>query len=185
MPKRRSKALEKLARSIKDSDEFVEHIFAIARGFEAHHELDVSSGMRGVRNALKAFEKHAEPLANWLARAGESASAEKEALNALRSVPKLGTLPYLDLSATQAWLQQGVRASAKAQTQLQGTKLTKAPRWAAQALRGTFERHKLKVSLQASEKKPSDAIRLFCAIAKDGGDAAMSAAQAREWMKGG
>ncbi len=183
MPKRRSKALEKLARTVKDSDEFVDHIFAIARGFEAHHELDVSSGARGVRNALKAFEKHAEPLAHWLARAGESASPEQEAVNALRSVPKLA-LPYLDFAATQAWLQQAVRASAKAQTQLQGTKLSKAPSWAAEALRATFERHKLKLSLQASEKKQSEAIKLFCAIAKDGGDPEMSPLQAREWLRG-
>lgn len=183
MPKRRSKALEKLARGIKDSDEFVEHVFAIARGYEAHHDLDVSSGARGVRNALKAFEKHAGPLADWLERASEQASAEQEALNALRGVPKLGALPYLDLLATQSWLQQAIKASAKAQGQLQGKKLTKAPRWAAEALRATFERHKLKVSLQASEKKQSDAIRLFCAIAKDGGDASMSVAQAREWLK--
>ena len=72
MPKRRSKALEKVARSIKDSDEFVDHVFAIARGFEAHHELDVSGGSRGVRTALKTFEKHAGPLAEWFARADES-----------------------------------------------------------------------------------------------------------------
>ncbi len=183
MPKRRSKTLEKLARSIKDSDEFVEHVFAIARGFEAHHELDVSSGSRGVRNALKAFEKHAQPLSKWLAQAGESASAEHEAVNALRNVPKV-TLPYLDLAATQAWLEQAVRASAKAQVQLQGQKLTKAPVWAAEALRATFERHKLKLSLQVSEKKQGDAIKLFCAIAKDGGDAEMSATQAREWLRG-
>ena len=183
MPKRRSKALEKLARSIKDSDEFVEHIFAIARGFEAHHDLDVSSGTRGVRNALKALEKHAEPLAEWLARASETASAEHEAVTALRNTPKV-TLPYLDFAATQAWLREAARGSAKAQTNLHGTKLTKAPRWAADALRATFERHKLKLSLQASEKKQSDAIKLFCAIAKDGGDAQLGAIQAREWLKG-
>ena len=110
------------------------------------------------------------------------ASAEREAVNALRNVPKI-TLPFLDLAATQAWLQQAVRASAKAQVQLQGQKLTKAPVWAAEALRATFERHKLKVSLQVSETKQSDAIRVFCAIAKDGGDAEMTAAQAREWLR--
>jgi hypothetical protein len=183
MPKRRSKALERIARSIKDSDEFVEHVFAIARGFHAHHELDVSSGSRGIRNALKAFDKHAEPLAKWLAQAAESASAEHEAVNALRNVSKV-TLPYLDLGATQAWLRQAVRASAKAQAQLQGQKLLKAPAWAAEALRATFERHKLKVSLQVSEKKQGDAIRLFCAIAQDAGDAEMKPTQAREWLKG-
>jgi hypothetical protein len=40
------------------------------------------------------------------------------------------------------------------------------------------------VSLQVSEKRQGDAVKLFCAIAKDGGDAEMTAIQAREWLKG-
>ena len=180
--KRRSKTLEKAARAVKDSDEFVEHIFSIARGFAAHHELDTGAGARGVRQSLKAFDKHATSLVQWLERSSERGTPEYEALSALRAAfPELGA-PYVESTSTRAWLDHAARASKKAEMQLQGKKLKNAPRFATEALRATFERHKLKVSHQATEKKQSDAVKLLCAIAKDGGDPSMTPAQAREWL---
>jgi hypothetical protein len=167
--KRRSKTLEKAARAVKDSEEFVEHIFNIARGFAAHHELDAGVGARGVRRSLAVFAKHAAQLNEWLAAANQRGSPEHEALGAIRTV-------------FQLWLRSAVRASKKAGIHLQGKKLRNAPRFAAEALRATFEHHKLKVSHQATTKKQSDAIKLLCAIAKDGGDPSLTPAQAREWL---
>jgi hypothetical protein len=180
--KRRTKSLEKAARAVKDSDDFVEHIFSIARGFAAHHELDTGAGARGVRQSLKAFDKHATWLVQWLENSGERGTPEYEALSALRAAfPALG-VPYVEAAATRTWLDHAARASKNAEIQLQGKKLKNAPRFAAEALRATFEHHKLKVSHQATEKKQSDAVKLLCAIAKDGGDPSMTPAQAKEWL---
>jgi hypothetical protein len=180
--KRRSKTLEKAARTVKDSDEFVEHVFAIARGFAEHHELDVGAGSRGVRRSLAAFEKHARGLVEWLELATERGTVEHEALNAISSqFPSLG-VPYVDPAAARAWLQHATRASKKADKQMLGKKLRNAPRFATQALRATFEYHRLKIAYQASERKQSDAVKLLCAIAKDGGDPTMTPAVAREWL---
>jgi hypothetical protein len=55
-----------------------------------------------------------------------------------------------------------------------------APKVAAEALRATFEFHKLKLSAQASAKKQSDAVRLLCAIAKNAGDGSLTAQEARQ-----
>jgi hypothetical protein len=180
--KRRSKTLEKAARAVKDSEEFIEHIFNIARGFAEHHELDVGVGARGVRRSLAAFERHAAQLNEWLATANERGSPEHEALGAIRTTFHSLGVPYGDVGTIQLWLRSAIRASKKAETHLQGKKLRNAPRFAAEALRATFEHHKLKVSHQATTKKQSDAVNLLCAIAKDGGDPSLTPAQAREWL---
>jgi len=180
--KRRSKTLEKAARAVKDSDEFVEHIFNIARGFADHHELDAGAGARGVRQSLKAFEKHATALSEWLARANDRGSPEHEALNAVGSAFQDSSTPFAEVSSTRAWLEEAARASETAASQLQGKKLQNAPRFAAQALRATFEHHKLKISATVTKTKQSDAITLLCAIAKEGGDPTMTPAQAKEWL---
>jgi hypothetical protein len=182
--KRRSKTLEKAARAVKDSDEFVEHIFSIARGFAEHHELDSGAGSRGVRRSLAVFEKNATHLVDWLEAATERGTAEHEALNEISAQFQALGMPYIDGSATRSWLQHAVRASKKADKQLQGKKLRNAPRFAADALRSTFEYHRLKVAYQASDEKQSDAVKLLCAIAKDGGDPTMTPALAREWLMG-
>jgi hypothetical protein len=178
--RRRTKTLEKAARSIKDSDEFVEHIFNIARGFAAHHELDVGAGTRGVRQSLKAFDKHATKLLEWFESSTERGTPEHQALSAISTAFHDVGVPYADASATRTWLEHAVRASKTAEARLQGKKLRNAPRFAAEALSATFEHHKLKVSHQATEKKQSDAVKLLCAIAKDGGDPSMTPARARE-----
>lgn len=168
---------------IKDSDEFVEHVFNIARGFEAHHELDTGAGARGVRQALKAFEKHAAALADWLEHSAERGTPQFEALKAISETLQSRGVPLVDAAGTRTWLEHTAKASGKAESQLQGKKLKNAPRFAAEALRATFEHHKLKVSLQTNAKTQSDAIKLLCAIAKDAGDASMTADQAKEWLR--
>lgn len=180
--KRRSKTLEKAARAVKDSEEFVEHIFNIARGFAAHHELDTGAGARGVRQSLKVFDKHATALAEWLDATADRAAAEAQALaDILTRMRELGAAP-LDAIAISTALTQAAHAARSAEQELQGKKLRNAPRFAAEALRSTFEHHKLKVSHQATDKNQSDAVKLLCAIAKDGGDPSMTPAQAREWL---
>ena len=178
--KRRSKTLEKAARAVKDDDLFVEHIFNIARGFADHHELDAGAGARGVRRSLKTFSKHASALLEWLERSDERGSPEHEALNAIARNAEHST----DSNAARIWLASGSDGADKSESEFQGKKLKNAPRFAAVALRATFEHHKLKLSLQATEKKQSDAVKLFCAIAKDGGDLSMTPAQARDWLAG-
>lgn len=180
--RRRTKTLEKAARAIKDSDDFVEHVFSIARGYEAHHELDVGVGTRGVRQSLKIFDKHASQLAEWLKSAAQLGTPEHEALKAIRGALQDQGELSADVIATRGWLHAAARASVKLEGALQGKKLKNAPRFAADALRATFEHHKLKVSTQATEKKQGDAVKLLCAIAKDGGDPDLTAAQAREWL---
>jgi hypothetical protein len=171
--RRRSKTLEKAARAVRDTDEFVEHVFSIARGFAAHHELDTGAGIRGVRQALRTFDKHAGALAQWLKQSSRAGSAEHQAL---------ATLGGPETAAVSDWLQRHARAASTAEGKLAGTKLRQAPRFAARALRATFEHHKLKVSHQVTAKKQSDAVQLLCAIARDGGDPTVTAAQARAWL---
>jgi hypothetical protein len=180
--KRRSKTLEKVARSIKDSDEFVEHIFGIARGFAAHHELDAGVGARGVRVSLRQFNRHAAALAEWLELGASQGSPEHEALNALSRGFQAARAPFGDVAAIGAWLNNAAQASERVERELQGKKLSNAPRFAAEALRATFEHHQLKVTLQAADP-PGAAVRLLCAIAKDGGDADLSPVAARDWLR--
>ncbi len=180
--RRRSKTLEKTARSIKDSDDFVEHVFNIARGYEAHHELDSGAGARSVRQALKSFEKHTAALLEWLESSSKRGEPENEAMNSVLHALQGRGLPSVEPVGLREWLRNASSAARKVETQLQGKKLKNAPRFAAEALRATFEHHKLKVSLQANEKKQSDAIRLLCAIAKDGGDDSMTPQDAKDWL---
>lgn len=182
MKKKRTSPLEATARAVKDSDEFVEHILNIARGFAAHHALDTGAGTRGVRQSLKTFEKHATALAEWLTASNKRGTPEHEALSSIDELLQERGVARIDLNAVRAWLHHAARASTKAEANLQGKKLLNAPRFAADALRATFEHHKLKMSHQATEKKQSDAVKLLCAIAKRGGDATMTPEQAKEWL---
>ncbi|HKE95648.1 MAG TPA: hypothetical protein VKB34_15140, partial [Povalibacter sp.] len=102
--KRRSKTLEKVARAVKDSDEFVEHIFGIARGFADHHELDAGAGSRGVRQALRVFNKHASALMEWFERSADRGTAEYEALAGLGKVSPESRAALGDVATTRAWL---------------------------------------------------------------------------------
>lgn len=178
--RRRTKALEKAARAVKDDDEFVAHVFAIARAFAIQHELDRNAG--SVRRSLKAFDKHALKLIEWLDAAGTAATPEHGALRQIDAACKALEVPYIDAAGLRTALRAAATAGRRAEAKLKGRKLRNAPRQAAEALRATFEHHKLKVSYQASQKKQSEAVKLLCAIAKDGGDPTMTPAQARLWL---
>ena len=57
--KKPSKSVEKAARSVKDSDDFVQHIANIADRYRREHALDLGPRARAVRQSLRAFHKHA------------------------------------------------------------------------------------------------------------------------------
>lgn len=186
MKKRRSKSLEKVARSIKDSDEFVEHVFGIAAAYRAQHALESSAKGAEIRKALKIFDKHAGALHAWLGNALKPGpTAEHEALNqlsmALHGSPVSARAPAL---ATQMFLADATRVTERAVQALKRNPIRRAPRTAAEALQSTFAHHGMKISYRASAAKPSDAIRLFCAIAKDAGDTQVTPELAGAWLKG-
>lgn len=160
----------------------MDHIFNIARGFADHHELDTGAGARGVRQSLRTFGRHCSALSDWLDSAAERGTPEHEALGLIAGSFRDSTVPFGEIEAIRSWLTHAAHTIESTESQLQGKKLQQAPRFAATALRATFEHHKLKVSYRATDKKQSDAVRLLCAIAKDGGDASMTPAQAKQWL---
>lgn len=186
MKKRRSKSLEKVARIVKDTDEFVDHIFGIAAAYRGQHELESSAKGAEIRKALKAFEKHAGALQLWLRQAlkPSQSTAEHEALNQLSTALHGSPLSArAQAQVTQLWLASLSGVNERALQSLKRNPVHRAPLAAAEALRETFKHHGLKVSYRSSAANPSDAIRLFCAIAKDAGDTAMTAELARECLK--
>ena len=187
MPRqRRSKSLEKVARSIKDDAAFVEHVFGIAARYRAQYELETGSRGCEIRQALKTFEKHASALAAWLKQAQRQSTAEHEALGVLSSaLHGSASTARPQAVAAEMWLNSAAGVGERALATLKRNPLQHAPRGAAEALRATFEHHGLKVSYRATAKDPSAAIRLLCAIAKDSGDAEMTAMTARQWLKPG
>jgi hypothetical protein len=134
---------------------------------------------------MRDLQKHAGALVLWLRQAQQSSqsSAEHEALNkigvVLYGVPGLA---HSESKSVLTWLAQADQAAAQC---LADVKLlprkpqSNAPRIAAEALRATFEHHKLKWSVTVTKQKQSDAVRLLCAIAKSAGDAALSPELAR------
>lgn len=183
---RRSKSLEKVARTVKDADDFIDHVFGIASAYRSQFELETASGGREVRQALRAFEKHANALQAWLRSATQQArsSPAREALNRLSiELHGTGSAASAQAATTQLWLASAAAASERAVAALKRSSVSRGPRTAAEALRATFEHHGLKVSYRVSAADPSDAIRLFCAIAKDAGDLEMTPELARDWLK--
>jgi hypothetical protein len=182
---RRSKTLEKVARTIKDADDFIEHVFGVANSYRINHGREAGDQGRAIRTELKTFNKHASALSAWLKSANREtqATAEHEALLqislALHGSPTSARAASM---ATQEWLANAAAASERAAQTLKGKSPRHAPRLAAEALRATFEHHRLKVSYQASESNQSDAVRLLCALAKAAGDD-MAPAAAREWLQ--
>jgi hypothetical protein len=187
MPRpRRSKSLEKVARSIKDDDAFVEHVLSITARYRAQYELETGAKGREVRQAVKVFTRHAQALALWLQRAQRETTAEHEALGLLSTVlhgSPVATRPQAIASAL--WLSGTAAASDRALAMLKRGPLQHAPRTTAEALRATFEHHGLKLSYGARPNDPSPAVRLFCAIAKAAGDVGMTPAVAAQWLKSG
>jgi hypothetical protein len=183
--KKISSALEKAARSVRDSDEFVSHLSSIADRYRREHALESGPRGRDVRRTLKTFRKHASGLTQWFKQAqARTSSLEYEALAKLGAVMHSAPNQTLASSATLlSWLEQAERAAAAADVQLSSKSAARnAPRIAADALRATFEHHGLKWSTQLTRSTTSDAIRLLCAIAKSAGDASLTPEEARAAM---
>lgn len=186
MKRRRiGKPLERTARSIKDSDEFVEHIGNIAERYRREHALDAGAHSGALRQSLKLFRKHAQALSDWLDRActatrpGVDADALSSMAGALDRTPgemRAGGKEVLD------WLRQAQLAaerSASAAKSLSRKPQRNAPRIAAEGLRATFEHHQLSLSTAGSKERPSFVVTLLCAIAKSAGDATLTSSEAK------
>lgn len=184
--KKISSSLEKVARSIRDSDEFVGHIANIADRYRREHALETGPRGKDVRRTLKAFRKHATGLTEWLEQAqARQTSLEYEALTKIGAVMHSAPNQTLASSVTIiAWLAQAERSATIAEAQLGSKKAEiNAHRIAIEALRATFEHHDLKWSTQVTKTSASDAVKLLCAIAKSAGDE-MTPQEARVAMGG-
>lgn len=170
--KKIGKRLDKIARQIKDSDDFVNHVAGLCNRYRRELALRAGAAQAAMRQSTRAFHKHAFALALWLQRAHESdaTSIEREALD------KMGATA-LRLQGAQAldWLLQASEMAAQSISTMSrrrndndGTAL----RIAAEGLRATFDYHGLKVST-AGPQQPTDAVRLLCAIAQASGDTAL------------
>lgn len=179
------KALEKLTREIRNADDFLEHIGGIADLYRREHALDATPRGKMLRQSLKKFRKHAGGLIEWLEQSdkGNPATPEHDAIGRIGAV-LYGTAHRAHTASGNVaqWLEQ---ADAAAATCLDDPALfptrpqRNAPVIAGEALRATFEHHKLKFSLQTSAGKQGDAIRLLCAIAKNSGDTELTPADAK------
>jgi hypothetical protein len=191
MPKKRkpTKALEKCARAIKDSDEFVEHVANIADRYRRERVLEEGPRSAEVRKSLRDFHKYATALTTWLQQANRSgpATAEHDAVKKIGTV--LYGVPSLALGESQSvlnWLAQAEQAAARclADSKPSSKKVQpNAQRIAAEALRATFDYHKLKWSATVTKQKQSDAVKVLCAIATSAG-AALTAEAARAALLG-
>jgi hypothetical protein len=186
--KKPTKALEKSARAVKDSDEFVEHIGNIADRYRREHALDAGRGS-AVRKSMRELQKHSAALIAWLKLAHKTnqSTAEQEALN------KIGLLvhgvagqAHAESKTALTWLVQAEQAASRSLTdpkilprKSHGTATTIA----AEALRATFEYHKLKWATTLNKKQQSNAIHLLVAIANSAGDSDLSAEMAREAVR--
>jgi hypothetical protein len=186
--KKISSILEKAARAVRDSDEFVGHIGSIADLYRREHALETGPRGRDVRRTVKTFRKHATALTQWFGQAqARQTSLEYEALEKIGAVMHSAPNQTLASSATiLAWLEQANQAASAAEMQLASKKSARnAPRVALDALRATFEHHGIKWSTQVTKTTASDAVKMLCAIAKSAGDASMTPQQARTVMIAG
>lgn len=167
-----ARRLESVAREIKDADDFVEHVAGLAKRYRREHALRIGDAQAELRQSLRAFHKHASALAEWLEQAnnGKATAIERKAFDALGT--KLYGSPVLARSAsTQAldWLTRTSAAADATAAQIKQGGADDALRIAAEGLRATFEHHKLKLAA-GTDKKPGDAVRLLCAIAREAGE---------------
>lgn len=181
-PQRRSKALETLARSIKDSDEFVTHVCNVAAAYAKHHAVDPAAG-REVRQALRTFARHAGALSEWLqsaARAGSSSESQ-----ALRQIGAASRNPgsVSQSVALREWLGRVADVSSKAAEAPAGDLREDALRTAAEGVRATFEHHGIKLSQRMPQQKQSDAVRLLCAMVNQPGADEIEPAEAKQWLQ--
>lgn len=168
------KRLERIARQIKDTDEFIDHVGSLCNRYRHEHALREGAAQAALRQSTRTFHRHASALALWLKQAhdGAAMSIEREALD------RIGTLLHGSPGTARAhsapildWL---TRASQAAETN--SAKVTRqedaagAARIVAEGLRATFEHHKLKVTLTATDSEQPNTVLLLCAIARDAGD---------------
>jgi len=166
------KRLETLAREIKDADDFVEHVAGLAKRYRREQALRVGDTQAELRQSLRTFHKHAGALAEWLEQAnnGKATAIERKAFDAFAT--KLYGSPVLARPpSTQAlhWLTRAGEAADATVTEMKQGGAEDALRIAAEGLRATFEHHKLKLAA-GTDKKPGDAVRLLCAIAREAGE---------------
>ena len=165
------KRLEKVAREIKDADEFVEHVAGLANRYRREYALQAGEAQAELRQSLRSFQKHAAALASWLQEAnnGKATAIERKAFDAIGT--KLQGSPVLARPQSVQVLEWLTRAGQVAEESAAKKSGADNPplRIAAEGLRATFEHHKLKVSLSGA----ADTVRLLCAIARDAGDAAV------------
>lgn len=174
--KKIGKRLERLAREIKDSDEFVDHVAGLCGRYRHEHALRESAAQAAVRQSMRAFQRHAAALTEWLRQAHDGAmtSIEREALdrigNLLHGSPgaaRSQSAPVLEwLTRANQAAEESIAKMARRQDGAAGG----AARVVAEGLRATFEHHKLKVTLSAGADQPANAVALLCAIARDAGD---------------
>lgn len=168
-----NKRLETVAREIKDADEFVEHVAGLAKRFRREHALSAGNAQAELRQSLRTFHKHASALVEWLEQAnnGKATAVERKAFDALGT--KLYGSPVLarpPSTQTLEWLTHAGQAADDTVTGMKAVSANEAAlKIAAEGLRATFEHHKLKLAA-GSDKKPGDAIRLLCAIAREAGE---------------
>ena len=180
---RRNKSLETLARSVKDSEQFVNHVCNVAAAYGKHAAVDAVAS-RDVRHALRSFAKHAEAMSQWLQSAarGGSHSVEGQALRQLgfntRNPGSVG-----QSIGMRTWLTQVAEASSAAAEAAPADARAEALRSAAEGLRATFERHNIKLSQRAPEQKQSDAVRLLCALVNASGAVEIEPAEAKQCFK--
>lgn len=172
------KRLEAVARAIKDSDEFVEHVAGLAKRYRREHALRVGDAQTELRQSLRTFHKHASALAEWLQQAtgGKATAIERKAFDALGT--KLFGSPVLarpQSTQTLEWLTRATQAANETAMEIKQGGAPGALQIAAEGLRATFEHHKLKLAT-GSDKKPGDAVLLLCAIARDAGETVEPAA---------
>jgi hypothetical protein len=180
-----SKALEKVAREVCDTDEFVDHIASISALYRREHDLEAGPRRAAVRQSLKTFERHAAALCDWL-RNARSGSASKPERDALTSIGKAMRGSQHEIDSSADWLARACAAATQAVAGMKSAQKKNgrvAPRTAAEALRATFEHHRLKWTTSVVRGEPSPAIRLLCAIARSAGDGDLSPADARVAMR--
>jgi hypothetical protein len=174
------KALESAARAIRNSDEFVAHSAGIAALYRRERDLEGTDQRRELRVTLKALQRHAEALATLLRHAQPAGSARPEQI-ALQLIGEQGA----DTSTVHAWAIRAARAAARITEELKTAKPDsgKAVRTAADALKATFEHHKLKWSTSISKGEPAPGLKLLCAIARDAGDRSLTPVDARKALR--
>ena len=183
------KRLERIARQVKDSDEFVDHVAGLCSRYRHEHGLREGSTQAALRQSTRAFHRHATALALWLQQAHDGAmtAIEREALD------RIGTLLHGSSGAARAqtrpildWLTragQAAETSLAKMTRRQNDLADSAARTVAEGLRATFEHHKLKVVLSATDPDHPNAVLLLCAIARDAGDHSLDADAAKAALR--